>query len=107
MLHGSTSRFSGEKWYVRKLCLILISLAVVSIQINAQNGWTQKADIPTHRGGATAATIDGKIYLFGGYQTSTSTNKANNEMYDLSTNTWETKEPMPTARGFLSSVVLD
>lgn len=105
MLHEITSRFSGENFWLRKLYLILVSLAVVSIQINAQPGWTQKADIPTNRGGATAAVVDGKIYLIGGW--TNSTNVAINEMYDPSTNTWVTKAPMPTARGFLSSVVMN
>ncbi len=105
MLHEITSRFSGENFWLRKLYLILVSLAVVSIQINAQPGWTQKADIPTPRGGATAAVVDGKIYLIGGWPNST--NVAINEMYDPSTNTWVTKAPMPTARGFLSSVVMN
>src|SRR3990172_11225074 len=111
MLHGTTcpdkigtSRFSGENLYLRKFCLIIISLALVSIHIQAQNGWTQKANIPTPRPGATAGVINDKIFLIGGWPNS---NTAVNEVYDPSTNTWESKTLMPTARGFLSSAVVN
>jgi len=76
----------------------------VSIHIQAQNGWTQKANIPTPRPGATAGVINDKIFLIGGWPNS---NTAVNEVYDPSTNTWESKTLMPTARGFLSSAVVN
>jgi N-acetylneuraminic acid mutarotase len=74
---------------------------------SAQNGWIQKADIPTQRGAATAAVVDGKIYLIGGYVPSTGSNYATNEMYDPTTNSWQAKQPMPTPRGFINSAVLN
>ena len=104
MLQRTTFRHSGEKSYLRKFCLIIISLALVSIPIRAQNGWTQKANIPTPRVAATASVINDKIFLIGGWG---NINFAYNEVYDPSTNMWESKTPMPTARGFLSSAVVN
>ena len=110
MLLKTTSRHSGEKFYLRKFCLTIISLALVSVQINAQNqnGWTQKAQIPTPRGGACACVVDNKIYVIGGITGSPSyTDLAANEMYDPLTDTWETKSSLPQARGYISCAVVN
>jgi len=106
MLLKTTSRHSGEKFYLRKFCLIIISLALVSIHINAQNWWTQKSQIPTPRAAAPACVIDNKIYVIGGYSPSFG-NFAVNEVYDPSTDTWQTKSPLPQARGYLSCAVVN
>ena len=65
------------------------------------DNWTTKKSIPTARGfGFAIATIQDKIYVIGGnngpygYMNYLSTN----EVYDPSTDTWETKAPMPTGR---------
>ena len=100
------SRFSGEKFDLRKFCLIIISLALVSIQISAQNGWTQKADIPPN-GGSSASVVNGKIYVLGGTTAGSLIDQAYNLVYDPSTNTWGEKAPMPTARGFLTTAVVN
>ncbi|OGU76050.1 MAG: hypothetical protein A2W11_06290 [Ignavibacteria bacterium RBG_16_35_7] len=106
MLHGTIYNHSGEKLYWMKFCLIIISLALVSIQIHPQPGWTQKANILTPRGLATASAVNGKIFLISGWDM-THGNYNTNEMYDPSINTWEPKTPMPTARGVTNSVVID
>ena len=90
--------------YTWKFYLIIISLMVLSINIYAQNPWKQVSALVHSRSGATACVINDKIHVLGGY---TTTNHAYNEVYDPSSSTWELKAPMPTARGFLSSVVLD
>ena len=104
MSHGTVSDHSGEKIFLRKFWLILISLVFVSINIYAQNSWKRVSSIVHSRSGATASVVNDKIYVIGGYY---NINFSYNEMYDPSTNTWELKASMPTARGFLSSVVLD
>ena len=108
MLLRTTSRHSGEKLHLRKFCLIIISLVLVSIQIIAQNGWTQKSQIPTPRAGACACVVDNKIYLIGGITGSPGySDLAANEMYDPLTDTWTTKAPLPQARGYLSCAVVN
>ena len=67
----------------------------------ATNTWTAKASMPTPRYGLSSATVNGIIYVFGGW------NGVNylstNEAYDPATNTWTSKAPMPTARYYHTS----
>ena len=107
MLSFTKSRFAGKKLACGKYCLTIISLVLVSIQTQAQNGWTHITDMPTPRAAATASVVDGKIYVIGG-SVGNLVDVANNEMYDPSTNTWDiTLAPMPTPRGFLTSEVVN
>jgi N-acetylneuraminic acid mutarotase len=100
------SRTSGKKLEYWKYCLIIISLVLISIQIQAQYGWARITYMPTPRTGATASVVDGKIYVIGGSITGL-IDVANNEMYDPSTDIWDTLAPMPTPRGFLTSAVVN
>ena len=91
----------------RKFCLIIISLVIFSVQIQAQNGWTLKTHIPSLRACGTASVVDGKIYFIGGSY-ALLVDAADNEMYDPLTDTWDTTlAPMPTPRGFLTSAVVN
>jgi N-acetylneuraminic acid mutarotase len=77
-----------------KYCLTIVSLVLVSIQTQAQNGWEQKQDMPTLRGASCAVVINNKIYVLGGMNSSF-VNYAVNEVYDPSTDTWDTtKQPL-------------
>ena len=108
MLLRTTSHFSVENFYSRKFWLTVISLVLVSIHINAQNGWTMKSQIPTQRAGACACVVDNKIYVIGGITGSPGySDLAVNEVYDPSTDTWQTKAPLPQARGYLSCAVVN
>ena len=70
------------------------------------NTWSTKAPMPTARGGlASADTINGNIYSFGGEAPTLVFNT--NEKYDTSTNTWSTEASLPTARHGLTGVALD
>jgi len=66
--------------------------------------WTVRANMPTARAaiGATA-TKDGKIYVIGGGNVSSSF--ATVEAYDPKTNTWAMRTPMPTARAGLGVAI--
>lgn len=106
----SRTRFpqSREKSCLRTFCLVIISLALVSIHIQAQNGWTKKTTIPTLRGAAIAEVINGKIYIIGGNSGAPAfSGLAANEIYDPIANKWEQKSPMPTPRGFFASGVVN
>ena len=67
--------------------------------------WTQKADMPTPRGGALAISeVGGKIYVMGGSSLTQVYDTV--EVYDPTTDTWTRKADMPTARtNFSASAV--
>jgi parallel beta-helix repeat protein len=93
-----------------KTWLIIVSIilfaAGVFSDVLAQSGaWTKKADLP--KGGGSASVVDGKIYVFGGSIFPGITDVAYNVVYDPLTNTWEEKASMPTARGFLTTAVIN
>jgi N-acetylneuraminic acid mutarotase len=90
-----------------KYCLIIISLMLVSVHIQAQNGWTLRTHVPSFRACGTASVVDEKIYFIGGLYPGL-VDADDNEMYDPVTNTWDTTlSPMPTPRGFLASAVVN
>lgn len=76
----------------------------------ANDTWRALAPLPTKRGSPNAVVHDGKIYVIGGAgihpgSKETAVHPARphrslgtNEVYDPATNTWETRQPMPTAR---------
>lgn len=63
------------------------------------------APLPTARSGIAAASLDGRIYVFGGEGPGGTFDE--NEVYDPTTDTWETAEPMPTARHGHGAAVVD
>ncbi|KZE55705.1 hypothetical protein AV540_26210 [Brevibacillus parabrevis] len=58
--------------------------------------WTSKAIMPSVRSKCKAAGANGKLFVIGGYNGSTSV--AINEEFNPVTNTWSTKAPMPKAK---------
>jgi N-acetylneuraminic acid mutarotase len=68
----------------------------------ATDGWVEKTAMPTPRTGFGVAAFQNKIYVIGGSsgwtQESGPVICGLNEVYDPSTDTWETKTSMPTAR---------
>jgi N-acetylneuraminic acid mutarotase len=69
----------------------------------ASDTWITKKPMPTPRSSFALASCQNKIYVIGGVtysdpNTGVSTNCGLNEVYNPETDTWETKEPMPTAR---------
>ena len=67
-----------------------------------QNKWHTVAAIPTSRSGATAATVNGSIYVLGGetknYPTETQHTYAENEKYEPSTNIWVPNQSMTVGK---------
>jgi N-acetylneuraminic acid mutarotase len=74
------------------------------------DSWKALAPLPTKRGSPVAAVVGGNIYVIGGASTHPGSKEAavhparphrsvdTNEMYDPATNTWQTRQTMPTAR---------
>ena len=78
-------------------------LSTVEVYDPQTNTWQRGADMPTLRHSAKAATVNGIIYVFGGY--SAKDQKIVNmkfptvvEAYDPQTDTWSRKQDMPVPR---------
>ena len=67
--------------------------------------WTAKKPMPTPRQWFGIAVCQNKIFTFGGsiVNNGNPTYYAVNEVYDPATDTWQTKQPMPTIRLHLSA----
>jgi Kelch motif len=72
--------------------------------------WSALANAPTPRNSAASAVIDGKIYVVGGRKfsknadgTARQVNVSNLEVYDPKLNRWQTRSPLPQARGGLAA----
>jgi N-acetylneuraminic acid mutarotase len=76
----------------------------------ATDAWKALAPMPTKRGAAGAAVVNGKIYVIGGAGVVPGSNETGihparahqvlwlNEEYDPATNSWRARAPMPTPR---------
>lgn len=76
----------------------------------AADTWKALAPLPSKRGSASAAVINGKIHVIGGAGVHPESKEVSihparphravstNDVYDPATNTWESRSPMPTAR---------
>lgn len=75
----------------------------------ATNAWTAKTPMPTPRLYFAIASYQNKIYIIGGYNrvNGTNTEYSVNEVYDPATDTWQTKQPMPTSRYDLTANVVN
>jgi N-acetylneuraminic acid mutarotase len=72
------------------------------------DSWTSKAPMPTPRHHIASAVVDGKLYVIGGRTESSNSSSSwinlnTNEMYDLISDTWTSKAPMPTNRSGLTA----
>jgi N-acetylneuraminic acid mutarotase len=98
---------------------ILIGLTAVSSGLLAapdaeaqiadgQGSWTMKAPMP---GGPRAefpgGTVNGKIYVFGGGARGIGYDIARTEEYDLASDRWRTRAPMPRGLNHVGAVVMD
>jgi N-acetylneuraminic acid mutarotase len=76
------------------------------------NKWSTLAPMPTPRNHHSIANVEGKIYAIGGrvgscYSGGWSSNVWMNEAYDVATNIWATRAPMPTARSGTGIATVD
>jgi N-acetylneuraminic acid mutarotase len=74
--------------------------------------WSKLAPMPTPRNHHSITYVDGKLYAIGGrvgscYSGGWSSNVWMNEAYDIATNTWATRAPMPTARSGTGIAAVD
>jgi len=87
------------------------NLAVNQMYDPVMDFWRTRKPMPTARSGCAVASYQGKIYVIGG-TVGITTNLVSEftgtvEVYDPTTDTWETKTPMPTPRADLRASVVD
>ena len=96
----------------RNLILLILLITVISgfyptlqvVGINEyENQWSTVSPMPTARGYHGIAEVDGKIFCIGGRNETGII--ANNEAYDVLSDTWSVKTPMPTARSSFAITV--
>ncbi len=83
----------------------------------ATDAWKALAPMPSKRGAGAAAVVNGKIYVIGGVEVVPGSKDGvihlghnawpshavgTNEEYDIATNSWRERSPMPTARNHLA-----
>jgi len=74
--------------------------------------WMARSDMPTARQGLSTSVVNGKIYAIGGFSSSSDSyifveTFSTVEEYDPATDTWTSRSPMPTARGWHSANLVD
>ena len=89
------------------LALMLSStLGISTMSFAQEDTWTTKAPMPVARNWLSATTVDGKIYVIGGFAFPSSGIRSLTkvEVYDPATDTWERKADMPTPRWGIGAV---
>jgi N-acetylneuraminic acid mutarotase len=87
-------------------------LAAMQVFDTNTNSWSQAAPMLTPRNHHSLAAVGGKIYSIGGrvgscFSAGWSANIWMNEEYDIATNTWQVRAPMPTARSGTAIAVMN
>ena len=70
------------------------------------DSWKTLAPMPNAQLSIQANTVNGKIYVMGGYINDTTASDLN-QVYDLKTNSWSTRTPMPKGQHDHTSAVID
>lgn len=71
----------------------------------ADETWTERAPLPTARGGLAVTTLRGKLFAVSGYDGQE--NPAAVEVYDPALDQWSAVAPLPTPRDHLAAVTVD
>jgi len=79
------------------LLVLILAFGSDSITTAAEDTWKYKTPMTIGRGFVSAAVVDGKIYVIGGFPTHYSVTSAV-ERYDPTTDTWTRMADMPSAR---------
>ena len=98
----SRTLFNSLSPFFAGFCLVALPVSTQSVQPEPDRGvWRTAAPAPTKRTEVAAATLNGKIYVVGGFEQPGLGNllnlaiTASVQEYDPSTDRWTTKAPMP------------
>ncbi len=82
--------------------------SVLKVERFDGHAWTLETTLPGHGLNAPAAVVlDNRIYLIGGFNTTTNVPTSDVLTYDLATETWDTAPALPAPRGGHAAAVLD
>ena len=87
-------------------------VGTVEVFDTEKNSWTTLKSMPLARNHHDVAYLDGKLYVIGGaigscFPGGWSSNVPMNEVYDIATETWSTRAPMPNARSAIGAAALE
>ena len=107
--HHRSSVVNGKIYAIGGTTSWPVPLAIVEEYDPVTDTWTKKADMPTAKHDLSTNVVNGKIYAIGGWDVSVEPYVALStvEEYDPTTDTWTEKADMPTARGTLSTSVVN
>lgn len=98
--------------YENKIYVVTEPDGLIQVYDPATDMWQNKTSVPTPRTDLEAVAVNGKIYFIGGLPTDHEpknyTCSPVNEVYDVATDSWSTKKPVPyTAFAYASAVIND
>lgn len=87
-------------------------LGTVEMFDTEKNSWTTLKPMTLPRNHHDVTELDGKLYVIGGavgscFPGGWASNVSMNEVYDIATDTWSTRAPMPTARSGVGAATID
>jgi N-acetylneuraminic acid mutarotase len=87
-------------------------LGTVEMFDTEKNSWTTLKPMTLPRNHHDVAELDGKLYVIGGavgscFPGGWASNVSMNEAYDIATDTWSTRAPMPTARSGVGTATIN
>ena len=108
----STCVVDGKIYVIGGAGPVYQALGTVEVYDPVTDTWKEKSEMPTARQGLSTSAVNGKIYAVGGAECiSSSCSQVETfstvEEYDPATDTWTTKSPIPTERGWHSASVVD
>ena len=103
--HVAISVVDGRIYVIGgRLRSFAINLVKNEVYDPSTNRWEEKSPLPSRRSGIAGATVNGKVYVFGGEGVNGTFDE--NERYNPITDSWQTMPPMPTARHGLGAAAL-
>ncbi len=105
--HAAAAVFEGKLYAIGGRRNHSENLGVVEVYDPVSNTWARKRDIPTARGGLTAATLGARIHVTGGESLSPRRTFSQHDVYDPLSDTWSELAPLPNARHGLGSGVIE
>ena len=79
--------------------------SVLEVYDLRQKRWERRASLPVALSAYALAAVDGRLYLFGGWNGKQAV--ATIYSYDPETDTWQARTPLPSARAFTAAVALE
>ena len=83
------------------------TVAIVEVYDIASDGWSRGPDLPVAVNHAMAASLDGAVYVFGGYTGESDLSAPTDRAFALRSGAWEDLPPMPEVRAAAGAAAID